>query len=104
MAKGLVGLQDRVLPARKESNMRPSTKALLVGAAALTLASASASAAVICNDDGDCWHVRGRADYRPELRLHIYPDDWEWRETEHYRWREHEGYGYWRSGAWIDLD
>jgi hypothetical protein len=70
---------------------------------ALALSAGGAAADIVCNDDGDCWHVRRRIEYRPEYRLRVYPDDWRWRETDHYRWREHEGRGYWRSGVWIDV-
>jgi hypothetical protein len=77
--------------------------ALLVGASALAFTATTASAAVVCNDEGDCWHVRGGARYEPGLKLRVYPDNWRWREQEHYRWREHGGHGYWRNGAWIEL-
>jgi hypothetical protein len=30
-------------------------------------------------------------------------DSWKWGEKEHYKWRDHEGHGYWRGGAWIGL-
>ena len=49
--------------------MRSITKLLLVSAAALLAAGTGASAAVVCNDDGDCWHVKGHAEYKPELKL-----------------------------------
>ena len=83
--------------------MNVFTKAILVGASVLALTATGASADVVCNDDGDCWHVRGRPDYRPELKLRIYGDDWKWSDRDHYRWREHEGHGYWHQGAWIDI-
>jgi hypothetical protein len=83
--------------------MKMLSAALLIGATALAFTATTASAAVVCNEEGDCWHVRGAARYEPELRLRVYPDNWRWREHEHYRWREHGGHGYWRNGAWIEL-
>ncbi len=68
------------------------------------LVTTSASAAVVCNDEGDCWRVAERHEYRPEFGLRIYADDWRWPEAEarRYRWREvGEGRGYWRNGIWI---
>lgn len=74
----------------------------LLGAAALAMTAGTASAAVVCNDDGDCWRVRGRPAYGPELRLNIHPDNWRWERSDRYRWREPgRGHGYWRNGAWI---
>ena len=46
-------------------------KITLAAVGAMALAATSASAAIVCNDDGDCWHVKGEARYKPELRLHI---------------------------------
>lgn len=83
--------------------MRISTAALSLGAA-IALMTTSASAAVVCNDDGDCWRVKERHDYKPEFGLRIYADDWRWPEGEahRYRWREvGPGRGYWRRGAWV---
>jgi len=82
--------------------MKAINKALLVGAAALTLSVTAASAAVVCNDDGDCWRVRGRPEYGPDLRLSIHPDNWRWERGERRRWREPgRGHGYYRGGSWI---
>ena len=75
--------------------------ATVMGAGALIAGTAPASAAVACNRAGECWHVRGDYNYRPEFGVVIHPDNWRWREREHYRWREHEGRGYWRNGIWV---
>ena len=83
--------------------MRHFTKATLVAAGALALAATGASAAVVCNDEGDCWHVKGEAKYKPEFKVHVHPDNWKFADKDH-RWREHEGHGYWRSGVWIGID
>jgi hypothetical protein len=32
------------------------------------------------------------------------PDNWRWKEGEHYRWRDPgHGHGFWRNGAWIEI-
>jgi hypothetical protein len=88
--------------------MQTISKMMLASAmaCAAALCATPASAAVVCNDEGDCWHVKGRAEYKPELKLRVYNDDWKWADHEHdkYRWREHEGRGYWRGGVWIGVD
>jgi hypothetical protein len=83
--------------------MNAISKGLLLAAGAVTLSATAASAAVVCNSEGDCWHVRGRPSYGPELGLRIYGDNWRWKRGERYRWREHRGHGYWRNGVWIDI-
>lgn len=83
--------------------MKSMTKMLFAGASALALTATTASAEIICNDDGDCWHVREHVEYRPEFRLHVHPDSWNWAEHDHFRWREHAGRGYWRDGVWVDI-
>ena len=78
--------------------------ALLTGAAILGFAATAASAAVICNDEGDCWRVREERRYEPSLRLRVMPDDWRWKEGENYRWREPgRSHGYWRQGVWVEI-
>jgi hypothetical protein len=84
--------------------MNTLRKTMLAGAGLLALTATTASAAVVCNDDGDCWRVRGRPAYEPGLRLSIHPDNWRWEGRERYRWREPgRGHGYWRNGAWIEI-
>jgi hypothetical protein len=51
--------------------------------------SASASAAIVCNDDGDCWRVKEKYTYPPDVRLHVYEDDYVV-DTKKYKWRNQE--------------
>ena len=68
--------------------------------AALALSATAASAAVVCNDEGDCRRVKEKRDYKPDLKLRVYDDNWKWKEGE--RWRESgAGHGYWRGGIWV---
>ena len=79
--------------------------AAIIGAAALAVTATSASAYIVCNseDPSDCWHTHDRYDYQPSFRLSVHPDNWRWedRDRDHYRWREHDGRGYWRNGVWL---
>lgn len=77
--------------------------ATLLGAATLAVAATSASAEIVCNQEGECWHVNRHYDYRPEFGLVVHPDGWAWGAGDHYRWREHRGHGYWHNGIWIRL-
>ena len=78
--------------------------ALTVSAGALTVSATPSSAAVVCNRDGDCWRVRGRPSYGPDLGLRIYGDNHRWRRGDNYRWRNSgRGHGYYRNGAWITI-
>jgi hypothetical protein len=75
--------------------------AALAGAAALALTATSASAYIACNGDGDCWHVQDHYNYDPGFGVTVHDDNWKWRDTDHFRWHEHEGRGYWRNGLWV---
>jgi hypothetical protein len=83
--------------------MKMISKVALAAVGALALSAGAASAEIVCNDDGDCWHVRHHMDYPAGIRLHVHPDHWRWGGRDHYRWREHAGHGYWRSGVWVDV-
>jgi hypothetical protein len=79
------------------------TMALAVGGVAAT--AGSASAVVVCNASGDCWHVDRRTTYPRDVRATYHNDDWyfhqKWDDKRH--WREaHEGRGYWANGAWVE--
>ena len=79
------------------------TFAVLLGASALTMAATSASARIVCNGDGDCWHAKADYEYQPAFGLSVHPDDWKWKEGEKHAWREHEGKGYWHGGSWKEF-
>lgn len=84
--------------------MSLSTKAVaaaLFGATAILATAAPASAAIVCNREGVCWHVRHPYAYAPGYGVVVHPNTWAWGPTEHYVWREHEGRGYWRNGVWV---
>lgn len=78
------------------------SKAVVVAAGALAFSASAASAAIVCNDEGDCWHAN-RSDFKPEFKLRVHPDNWKWGPSERFKWREHEGHGYWRGGKWVEI-
>jgi len=76
----------------------------LTGAAALFALTTSASAYVVCNDAGDCWHSNVKTVY-PDEKIVYYDDNWDWK-SHHYHWHEVNGdYGYWDSAknAWVTV-
>ncbi len=77
--------------------------AAAVVAAGVALSASSASAYVACNGEGECWHVHRHAayNYAPTVGVVVHPDSWRWGATDHYRWHDHAGRGYWRNGVWI---
>jgi len=76
-----------------------SVLAATVGVTALACSAFSASAYVACSGKV-CWHVKDRHEYPAHARVVIHEDDWKWKRHEKYRWREHEGRGYWRGSRW----
>jgi hypothetical protein len=45
--------------------------AAVIGASALAMAATSASARIVCNEEGDCWHVQTEYEYAPTFGLTI---------------------------------
>jgi hypothetical protein len=74
--------------------------AALVGAWAISLSTTTATASIVCNDSGACWHTHETYDYPSGVGVIVHPDNWRWRSDEHYAWKEHEGRGYWRGSEW----
>ena len=77
--------------------------AALMGLSAATLVSTQASAAIVCNGEGDCWHTHTAYQYQPEFGVVTHSDDWKWKEGEKHAWREHDGKGYWKGGSWKEF-
>ena len=72
-----------------------------MGAGALALSAAGASAAIVCSGN-TCWHTQETYEYPAEARIVVHPDNWRWGASERFSWREHEGRGYWRGERWIE--
>jgi hypothetical protein len=82
-------------------NLRAKLVALtFAGLGVVAMSSLSASARIVCNEDGDCWHSHETFTYPPSAGIVIHPDDWRWKEGEHHAWKEHPGRGYWHGGDW----
>lgn len=77
--------------------------AAALGASAMALTTLDASASVVCNAAGECWHVRHPYAYPVGVGVVVHPDGWRWGPADHFVWREHPGRGYWRNGVWIRL-
>ena len=74
----------------------------LLAVGGLAAMSSTASAYVVCNRDGDCWHTDFR--YRfPGVGYRYHPDDWyfhrSWIDNDREHWREyHPGqFRFWRG-------
>jgi hypothetical protein len=83
--------------------MTRTTKRLLgtaIGAAALALTAASASAEVACSGDV-CWHVKDKISYPAESKVIVREDSWKPGPTV--KFHEHEGRGYWRGETWVEI-
>jgi hypothetical protein len=75
-----------------------------IAGAAVSLSATPASAYVVCNPAGECWHTDRRYAYGPGVGVVYHPDDWYFHQhwDDHHRWRDyHEGRGYYREGVWI---
>ena len=56
--------------------MKYLVSAALGALGGFALTATGASAAIVCNEDGDCWHVKQKYEYRPEFGVQVYNDDW----------------------------
>ena len=82
-------------------NMRSNLVALaLCVFGVLAFSSLNASARIVCNTDGDCWHSHEDFAFPPGAHIEIHPDNWRWKDGEHFVWKEHQGRGYWNGGNW----
>jgi hypothetical protein len=80
--------------------------AAAIGLSLLGATAGTASAYVVCNGVGDCWHTDQRVHYRSDVAARVYPDNWyfhqDWDHDQNHHWRaHHDGRGYFRNGVWI---
>ena len=78
----------------------------LIAVGAIAVSASPAAARVVCNGEGDCWHVDSDYRYHPEWHVSVHPDSWyfhnDWDHDHDHHWRgHHEGRGYWHNGVWI---
>jgi len=69
-------------------------------AAGILAYSAVGASAVVACAGNVCWHSHDRYDYPASARVVVHEDNWKWGRHDHYRWREHEGRGYWHGSRW----
>jgi hypothetical protein len=91
-----------------KSTWRRTAVAALLGIGFLGGTAGGASAYVVCNAAGDCWHTDQRYHYAPGLGVVIHPDDWyfhrDWAHDNERHWRDyHDGRGYYRNGIWLNF-
>jgi hypothetical protein len=87
--------------------MRPMVRAVMVAAilAMPGVLAAPASAIIVCNHEGDCWHS-DRRESAPGQNFDYHSDDWYFHQEwgSQHRFREyHAGRGYWHNGVWVQL-
>ncbi len=77
-----------------------------VGERPVALSTTPASARVVCNAEGDCWHTDAAAPVVPGITFSAHPDDWYFHQhwDADHRFRDyHDGRGYYKGGVWITL-
>ena len=80
---------------------------MFIATGALVATSGAASARMVCNSTGDCWHTDSNYAY-PRTGYTNHNDDWyfhqHWNGDNRTHYRDpHEGRGYYKSGIWITL-
>jgi hypothetical protein len=95
----------------EEPKMSSVKKAIQIASAAVLVATgfvamipSAASAAVVCNRAGDCWHAERTYRYPRAMAVVRHPDHWYFHQTWNDRrhWRDyHTGRGYYRNGIWV---
>ncbi len=88
-----------------KSFLKTSARAAIVAAGATVALSSVASAEIVCNRDGDCWHTAQRySEYPTALGIQFYSDEWRdsHRTDARYHWRDDQkdDHGYYQSGEW----
>ena len=80
--------------------LRRILSATAIGTAMIAISTIGASAAIVCQGNV-CWHVHEAYDFPHEAGVVVHKDDWHWGPHEKFRFREHEGRGYWHGEKWV---
>ena len=85
--------------------LKTSALAAVLAAGATIAMSSAASAEIVCNRYGDCWHVSQRyTAYPTTLGIQFYNDDWRasHESDNQYHWRDDpkDDHGYYENGEW----
>jgi hypothetical protein len=80
--------------------------ALLMGTGALVATTAPASARVVCNSYGDCWHTDHQYRYNRSIGAQYHNDDWyfhqKWTGDNQRLYRDsNDGRVYYKGGVWV---
>ena len=79
--------------------------AVLAGMGAMVATTGVASAHVVCNADGDCWHTDQTYHYGPDAKVEVHPDSWyfrqDWTGKDRRYHEHHDDRGYYKGGVWI---
>lgn len=82
-----------------------ATIAVFAGTAGLIATVQPASARIVCNADGDCWHTDKVYRYHREWRVESHPDSWyfhqDWTAKDRRYHEHHDERGYYRNGVWV---
>ncbi len=85
-----------------KSALKGAVIAAMSGGVLIATATA-ASADVVCNSAGECWHVHDRLAYPADAGVVFHDDAWaDAHRDHHWRWRhDRDDRGYYRNGVWI---
>ena len=80
----------------------------LMATGALVTTASPATARIVCNAEGDCWHTDVAPPRVPGVSFSLHPDDWyfhqHWDTDKDHHYRDyHAGRGYYKGGVWITL-
>ena len=85
-----------------KSTLKSAVIAAMSGGALIATAT-TASADVVCNSAGECWHVHDRLAYPADAGVVFHDDAWaDAHRDHHWHWRhDRDDRGYYRNGVWI---